>query len=42
MIQDEEVVYAAGQALANSRDWPQWKAGSEFGPARAVSADQRN
>lgn len=42
MIQDLEVVYDAGQALANSRDWPQWKTGSEFGPARAVSADQRN
>ncbi|WP_333612699.1 M28 family metallopeptidase [Brevundimonas bullata] len=42
MIQDLEVVYAAGQALANSRDWPQWKTGSEFGPARATSADQRN
>ena len=41
MIQDLEVVYATGQALANSRDWPQWKAGSEFGPARATSADQR-
>ncbi|WP_313104564.1 M28 family metallopeptidase [Brevundimonas sp.] len=41
MIQDLSVVYDAGQALANSRDWPQWKAGSEFGPARAVSADQR-
>lgn len=41
MIQDLEVVFQAGQALANSRDWPVWKAGSEFGPARAVSADQR-
>jgi len=41
MIQDLSVVYDAGQALANSRDWPEWKTGSEFGPARAVSADQR-
>lgn len=41
MIQDLEVVFAAGQALANSRDWPEWKTGSEFGPARAVSAEQR-
>ena len=41
MIQDLEVVYEAGQALANSRDWPEWKTGSEFGPARAVSADKR-
>ncbi|MBD3834780.1 MAG: M28 family peptidase [Brevundimonas sp.] len=41
MIQDLEVVYVAGQSLANSRDWPQWKTGSEFGPARAVSNAQR-
>ncbi|MFK0298873.1 M28 family metallopeptidase [Brevundimonas sp. NPDC090276] len=41
MIQDLSVVYDAGQALANSRDWPQWKAGSEFGPARTVSDAQR-
>ena len=41
MIQDLEVVYEAGQALANSRDWPQWKPGSEFGPARTVSDAQR-
>ena len=41
MIQDLEVVFDAGQALANSRDWPQWKAGSEFGPARTVSDAQR-
>ena len=25
----------------NSRDWPGWKDGSEFGPARAASAAQR-
>ncbi|MNU88760.1 alkaline phosphatase isozyme conversion aminopeptidase [compost metagenome] len=41
MIQDLEVVFDAGQALANSRDWPQWKPGSEFGPARTVSDAQR-
>ena len=41
MIQDLEVVFAAGQSLANSRDWPAWKSGSEFGPARAVSDDRR-
>jgi len=41
MIQDLEVVLQAGQALANSRDWPQWKPGSEFGPARTVSDAQR-
>ena len=41
MIQDLEVVFAAGQSLANSRDWPAWKSGSEFGPARAVSDARR-
>ncbi len=41
MIQDLEVIFQAGQALADSREWPQWKPGSEFGPARAASADQR-
>ena len=41
-IQDLQVYYGVGQALANSRDWPQWKEGSEFGPARAASAAQRD
>lgn len=41
MLQDLEVVYKVGMDLANSRTWPQWKPGSEFGPARAESADQR-
>jgi len=40
-IEDLEVLYQAGRALANSRDWPAWKPGSEFGPARAPSASQR-
>ena len=40
-IEDLTVYYEFGRALANSRDWPEWKSGSEFGPARAVSADQR-
>ena len=41
-IEDLEVLYRAGQALANSRDWPAWKPGSEFGPARAASASARH
>lgn len=41
MLQDLEVIYKVGLDLANSRVWPEWKDGSEFGPARAVSADQR-
>ena len=40
-IQDLQVYWSLGQALANSRDWPQWKQGSEFGPARAATADER-
>ncbi len=40
-IEDLGVYYSVGRALADSRDWPQWKSGSEFGPARAASADQR-
>ena len=41
MIQDLEVVFQAGETLANSRDWPRWKSGSEFGPARTVSDARR-
>jgi Zn-dependent M28 family amino/carboxypeptidase len=40
-IEDLNVYYAVGRALADSRDWPQWKPGSEFGPARDATADQR-
>ena len=39
--EDLEVVYAVGLALANSRDWPGWKDGSEFGPVREESAATR-
>ncbi|MDP3405325.1 MAG: M28 family metallopeptidase [Brevundimonas sp.] len=40
-IQDLEVYWALGNTLANGRAWPAWKPGSEFGPAREVTADQR-
>lgn len=40
-IQDLQVYWALGNSLANSRDWPAWKEGSEFGPARAASAAER-
>jgi Zn-dependent M28 family amino/carboxypeptidase len=40
-IEDLTVYYRLGLDLANSRDWPEWKPGSEFGPARAPSAAQR-
>jgi Zn-dependent M28 family amino/carboxypeptidase len=40
-VEDLEVVYAVGLSLANSRDWPGWKDGSEFGPVREESAATR-
>ncbi|HEX8470210.1 MAG TPA: M28 family metallopeptidase [Brevundimonas sp.] len=40
-MEDLTVYYDIGRALADSRDWPAWKTGSEFGPARARTADQR-
>jgi Zn-dependent M28 family amino/carboxypeptidase len=39
--QDLAVVYGVGLDLANSRDWPEWKPGSEFGPVRATSEASR-
>ncbi|WP_298159605.1 M28 family metallopeptidase [Brevundimonas sp.] len=41
-VQDLQVYWSLGHALANSRDWPQWKEGSEFGPARAATASERD
>ena len=41
-IEDMEVAYWIGLDLANSRAWPGWKPGSEFGPARAASAAARD
>ena len=40
-VEDLEMILAIGRDLANSRDWPQWMPGSEFGPARAPSAARR-
>ena len=42
MIEDMEVSYQAGAALANSTDWPQWKPTSEFSAVRATSQGQRD
>ncbi|MGC1303341.1 MAG: M28 family metallopeptidase [Caulobacteraceae bacterium] len=39
--QDVDLVYDAGSALANSREWPTWNAGSEFKAIRDQTADQR-
>jgi Zn-dependent M28 family amino/carboxypeptidase len=41
-VQETELFYAIGASLANSREWPQWKAGSEFGNIRAESAKRRS
>ena len=41
MIEDMEIWYEIGRRLADSRDWPEWKPGSEFGPVRAESASAR-
>ncbi len=41
MAQDLAVVYDLGRDLANSRDWPEWKPGSEFKAARDKTAALR-
>jgi Zn-dependent M28 family amino/carboxypeptidase len=41
MAQELAIVYDLGRDLANSREWPQWKAGSEFKAARDKTAAQR-
>ncbi|HXB34883.1 MAG TPA: M28 family metallopeptidase [Puia sp.] len=40
-LQDVELVYSIGEQLANSRAWPEWKAGSEFKAIRDKSAAER-
>jgi Zn-dependent M28 family amino/carboxypeptidase len=40
-VEDLQLIFNIGRDLANSRDWPQWMPGSEFGPARAPTANQR-
>lgn len=39
--QDVALTYEAGKALANSRDWPDWKPSSEFKAIRAETAAER-
>jgi Zn-dependent M28 family amino/carboxypeptidase len=39
--QEAELFYAIGARLANSREWPQWNASSEFAKVRARSQAQR-
>jgi Zn-dependent M28 family amino/carboxypeptidase len=39
--QEAALFYAIGAHLANSREWPQWNASSEFAKVRAKSAAAR-
>jgi Zn-dependent M28 family amino/carboxypeptidase len=39
---DAALLYALGRRLAESREWPEWKDGSEFKAIREVSKAQRN
>lgn len=40
-IQDIDVMFDIGNSLAYSKDWPEWKAGSEFKELRDASAEAR-
>ena len=35
------MLHALGLSLANSEDWPEWKAGSEFKLTRDATAAER-
>ena len=41
-IQEAELFYALGARLANGREWPGWKPGSEFGKVRQESTARRS
>ena len=40
-LQEAELFYAIGARLANGREWPGWKPGSEFGKVRQESITRR-
>ena len=40
-VQEAELFYAIGARLANGREWPGWKQGSEFGKVRRESVSRR-
>lgn len=40
-VQELRLQYAVGRELADSAEWPAWKNGAEFKPARDRTADQR-
>ena len=39
--QEAELLYAIGARLANGREWPEWRAESEFAKVREASASLR-
>ncbi|SFR80635.1 M28 family metallopeptidase [Sphingomonas jatrophae] len=41
VLPDLKLVYSVGRTLADSRDWPEWSADSEFRAARDASKGQR-
>jgi len=41
VAQDGGMLVDLGEKLANSREWPEWKAGSEFKAARDKTAAER-
>jgi Zn-dependent M28 family amino/carboxypeptidase len=41
MADDLTIAFDLGQQLANSREWPEWKAGSEFKAERDKTAAER-
>ena len=42
MAQDAYLLHQVGERLANSREWPNWSADSEFRATRDKSADERS
>jgi hypothetical protein len=41
LVQDAELVHQVGLGLANSREWPNWSADSEFRATRDATAAER-
>jgi hypothetical protein len=41
MAEDDGLLHALGERLANSREWPNWSADSEFRAKRDQSASER-
>jgi hypothetical protein len=42
MAEDSELLHQLGLMLANSRQWPNWSADSEFRAARDRTSAERN